>query len=149
MHIKTFVASIFLIIILCPVVLGNLQTSLHDEKETSPIATDQYIGVLYAKGAITDLCEMKCGYATMGWEFNAVDVICILSLRDRPVFHRFTDNEQLCIGPVFYGSISESAIRAWEPLLIWPESPLWYLLVDIMLDIMFVLVDIMDEIIIH
>jgi len=122
------IKSLFVIIIIMPIltfpyVSGYLEFSDKDKviNDENPLNGGDRIWVKFCYGNISNLFEMKSGYTTYAYGFNAEDVICIINYTDKPLYHHLTGGIKCAIDmipflPFFWirlrGTVSDDFIYA-------------------------------------
>ena len=121
MHFNKIIVFLIALSFLIPIGSSTIVEKQYEEK-----SCEVYIdGFLFAIGRVANLTEHKSGYSTPWYTVECVDVYCVLSLKDRPLFQHFTDNELLEVDQtwLFYGGM-----RIPPFILMWPRLlfPLCY-----------------------
>lgn len=105
-----------LVTIVFPSILAQLQVSETNTLTNNPHQFNNmdYTWVKFCRGQISDVWEIVCGYARVGYGFTAENVICIIDYRDKPLFQHLNEHEELAIPvvPWLRGGISDNYIFA-------------------------------------
>ncbi len=121
------IIMIILTSIVSPSVWGQCQVPEKNTiiNNTNQLNDNDFTWVKFCRGKISDIWEIGCGYAIIGYGFAAEDVICIINYRDKPLFQRFNEHEELAIqvGPWLRGDIYDYSIFANYGIL--PPEFIW------------------------
>jgi hypothetical protein len=89
-----WIVALILAVIIFPTICSNIGESKIYNK-VSDLNNEDYSCVRFCFGRISDIHEIRSGYTILGWSFLAKNVICIIDFKHAPVFHHFTNNEEL------------------------------------------------------